>query len=178
MKLKKTNKRLRAIGQSLVKGLRDELKAQKHNATGNLSRSLMASYRYGNRIKSDTIKLDIITNLNKNYWKVVNKASRWTFKASYAAISKWVKIKGINQNATAAIYKKLTDRNSTNSLPKYGKPYVVWQEGNTLRRENFAGFALSKQKDQIMREIQSGVKGDVIDAIRESIKKNIPNSIV
>ena len=46
--------------------------------------------------KSDTIKLDIITNLNKNYWKVVNKASRWTFKASYAAISKWVKIKGIN----------------------------------------------------------------------------------
>ena len=36
MKLKKTNKRLRAIGQSLVKGLRDELKAQKHNATGNL----------------------------------------------------------------------------------------------------------------------------------------------
>lgn len=171
MKLKKTNKRLRAIGQSLVKGLRDELKAQKHNATGNLSRSLMASYRYGNRIKSDTIKLDIITNLNKNYWKVVNKASRWTFKASYAAISKWVKIKGINQNATAAIYKKLTDR-------YYGKPYVVWQEGNTLRRENFAGFALSKQKDEIMREIQSGVKGDVIDAIRESIKKNIPNSIV
>jgi hypothetical protein len=171
MKLKKTNKRLRAIGQSLVKGLRDELKAQKHNATGNLSRSLMASYRYGDRIKSDTIKLDIITNLSKNYWKVVNKASRWTFKASYAAIAKWVKIKGINQNATGAIYKKLTERN-------YGKPYVVWQEGNTLRRENFAGFALSKQKDQIMREIKSGVKGDVIDSIRESIKKNIPNSIV
>lgn len=171
MKLKKTNKRFRAIGQSLVKGLRDELKAQKHNATGNLSRSLMASYRYGNRIKSDTIKLDIITNLNKNYWKVVNKASRWTFKASYAAIARWVKIKGINQNATGAIYKKLTESH-------YGKPYVVWQEGNTLRRENFAGFALSKQKDQIMKEIQSGVKGDVIDAIRESIKKNIPNSIV
>lgn len=171
MKLKKTNKRLRAIGQSLVKGLRDELKAQKHNATGNLSRSLMTSYRYGNRIKSDTIKLNIITNLSKNYWKVVNKASRWTFKASYAAIARWVKIKGINQNATAAIYKKLTESH-------YGKPYVVWQEGNRLRRENFAGFALSKQKDQIMKEIQSGVKGDVIDAIRESIKKNIPNSIV
>tara|TARA_R100000278_G_scaffold122011_2_gene107198 strand:+ start:2386 stop:2901 length:516 start_codon:yes stop_codon:yes gene_type:complete len=171
MKLKKTNKRLRAIGQSLVKGLRDELKAQKHNATGNLSRSLMASYRYGNRIKSDTIKLDILTNLNKNYWKVVNKASRWTFKASYAAIARWVKIKGINPNATYAIYKKLTDR-------YYGKPYIFWQEGNRLRRENFAGFALSKQKDQIMKEIQSGVKGDVIDAIRESIKKNIPNSIV
>ena len=40
IKFKHTNITLREVGDMLRKGLQDELKAQKHNATGRLSRGL------------------------------------------------------------------------------------------------------------------------------------------
>ena len=65
IKFKKTLKKLKGIGQMLKVGLQKELIAQKHNATGRLSRGL----RY--EVKGTT--LNVISSVS--YWKAVNNPS-------------------------------------------------------------------------------------------------------
>lgn len=65
IKFKHTNITLREVGGLLRVKLQDELKAQKHNATGRLSRGL----KY-NVIKRGMSVLNITSSVD--YWKAVN----------------------------------------------------------------------------------------------------------
>tara|TARA_R100000426_G_scaffold26865_1_gene22443 strand:- start:2423 stop:2977 length:555 start_codon:yes stop_codon:yes gene_type:complete len=172
-RLKNTNNRLKIIGKILVDGLKDELKNQKHTATGALERSI--KYIRQNPRGISGIRLDVISTLNKSYWQVVNNPSRHTFQVSIPALKKWVVNKGIPLNALYAIYNKLVGNKNTNRRGYYGRPYVYWTEGNNIRRTDFAGYTKRKFKKQIVSEIQVGVGQDAVQMIRDNIKKYIPN---
>ena len=62
IKFKKTLKELKVVGQMLKVGLQKELIAQKHNATGRLSRGL----KY--HIKGNVLSI----HSSVSYWKAVN----------------------------------------------------------------------------------------------------------
>ena len=114
-RLKNTNSRLKIIGKILVDGLEDELKNQKHIATGALERSIKF-IRHNPRGISG-IRLDVISTLNKSYWQVVNNPSRHTFQVSIPALKKWVVNKGIPVSALYAIYNKLVGNKNTKYRP-------------------------------------------------------------
>ena len=153
MKLKKTDKALISVGKMLRKGLQDELKAQKHNATGKLSRGL----RY--HIKNNV--LNIFSSVS--YWKAVNNPL-FAKKANFDAIKRWVNVKGLPSSSAIPIFNKLKF--------KYGKPYVFWTQGNSLRRTNFAGHTAKKFKDRVVNKIAPAIGKDVADMIKSQIKKN------
>ena len=109
MNLKRTDKTLIEVGFMLRKGLQDELKAQRHNATGRLSRGL----RY--HIKNNV--LSIMSSVS--YWKAVNNPL-FAKKPNIRAIERWVSTKGLPINSVYPIFKKLQT--------SYGKPYSFWTE--------------------------------------------------
>jgi len=174
MKLKRTNKTLIEVGFMLRKGLQDELKFQKHNATGKLSRGL----RY--HIKNST--LSIISSVS--YWKAVNNPL-FAKIPNLGAIKSWIKAKEGNGTFVAhplgispeMILKRMEvagygNRNFDGSMRE---PYWYYKEGNKLpRRTNFAGYTASKFKDKIVAKLAPSIGKDVADMIAEQIKKNNP----
>ena len=159
MKLKRTDKTLIEVGFMLRKGLQDELKAQKHNATKKLSRGL----RY--HIKNNV--LSIISSVS--YWKAVNNP---LFAAipNLNAIQRWMNVKNLKGSAVA-ILRKLKNKG-------YGKPYSFWTEGNKIRRTDFAGYTAKKFKDKIVQKLAPSIGKDVADMIAAQIKKNNPKTNV
>jgi hypothetical protein len=153
-KLKRTNKTLIEVGFMLRKGLQDELKAQKHNATGKLSRGL--KYHIKNNV------LSIMSSVS--YWKAVNNPL-FAKIPNLNAIQRWMNVKGLKGSA-ASILRKLKSH--------YGKPYSFWTEGNKLRRTDFAGYTANKLKDKIVQKLAPSIGKDVADMIAEQIKKNNP----
>ena len=103
IKFKNTLKRLGSIGVILRKGLQDELKAQKHNATGKLSRGL----KY--KVKDNV--LSIISSVS--YWKAVNNPS-FAKIPNLKSIQRWMNAKNLKGSAVA-ILRKLKNKG-------YGKP--------------------------------------------------------
>ena len=160
MYLKHTYKKLSKVGFMIVKGLREELVAQKHNATHKLSNSLKP------KVKGKSGVMDIITS--KLYWRAVNnpKAAE---KPNLLEIKKWVAAKNLPQSAVGGIFNKLKNM-------FYGKPYVYWTEGNNLKRTNFAGITAIKYKNKVALELAPAIGQDVADMIRKEIKKNIPKA--
>jgi len=153
-KLKRTNKTLIEVGFMLRKGLQDELKAQKHNATGKLSRGI--KYHIKNNV------LSIMSSVS--YWKAVNNPL-FAKIPNLNAIQRWMNVKGLKGSA-ASILRKLKSH--------YGKPYSFWTEGNKLRRTDFAGYTANKLKDKIVQKLAPSIGKDVADMIAEQIKKNNP----
>ena len=153
IKFKKTLKKLKGIGQMLKVGLQKELIAQKHNATGRLSRGL----RY--EVKGTT--LNVISSVS--YWKAVNNPS-FAKVPNFREVLKWVQVKGLSISSAEAIFKKLRGF--------YGKPYVFWTEGNNLRRTNFAGYVAKKFKKDVAKRLAPSLGADVASMIREQIKNN------
>ena len=160
MYLKNTYKKLSQVGFMIVKGLKEELVAQKHNATHKLSNSLKP------RVKGKSGVMDIVTS--KLYWRAVNnpKAAE---KPNLLEIKKWVAAKNLPQSAVGGIFNKLKNM-------FYGKPYVYWTEGNNLKRTNFAGITAIKYKNKVALELAPAIGQDVADMIRKEIKKNIPKA--
>jgi len=157
IKFKKTLKKLKGVGQMLKVGLQKELIAQKHNATGRLSRGL----RY--EVKGTT--LNVISSVS--YWKAVNNP-KFAKTPNYNAIASWVRTKkGIEPTppAITRIYAKMLRKG-------YGKPYVYWTEGNSLRRTNFAGYVANKFKSKVAGRLAVSIGEDVASMIREKIKNN------
>ena len=157
---KHTNITLREVGDMLRKGLQDELKAQKHNATGRLSRGL----KY-NVIKKGMSILNVTSSVA--YWKAVNNP-KFAKKPNLTAIQSWVRAKkGIEPTSAAItrIYAKMLRQG-------YGKPYVHWTEGNNLRRTNFAGYVANKFKSKVAGRLAPSIGEDVASMIREKIKNN------
>ena len=159
IKFKNTLKRLGSIGVMLRKGLQDELKAQKHNATGRLSRGL----KY--QVKDNV--LSIISSVS--YWKAVNNPS-FAKIPNLDEIKKWLNAKNLKGSAVA-ILRKLQKKG-------YGKPYSFWTEGNSLRRTDFAGYTANKFKKKVVKELSPAIGKDVADMIRSQIKKNNPKARV
>ena len=155
IKFKRTNKTLIEVGFMLRKGLQDELKAQKHNATGKLSRGL----KY--KVKDNV--LSIISSVS--YWKAVNNPS-FAKIPNLSAIERWMSVKSLKGSAVA-ILRKLKNKG-------YGKPYSFWTEGNKIRRTDFAGYTANKFKDKIVQKLAPSIGKDVADMIAEQIKKNNP----
>ena len=162
IKFKHTNITLREVGGLLRVKLQDELKAQKHNATGRLSRGL----KY-NVIKRGMSVLNITSSVD--YWKAVNNP-KFAKKPNFSAIVKWVRAKGLQMSSAEPIFKKLQGF--------YGKPYVYWTEGNNLRRTNFAGYVANKYKEEVASRLAPSIGVDVANMIADQIKKNNPKTNV
>tara|TARA_R110000868_G_scaffold48085_2_gene156753 strand:- start:1816 stop:2301 length:486 start_codon:yes stop_codon:yes gene_type:complete len=159
IKFKNTLKRLGSIGVILRKGLQDELKAQKHNATGRLSGGL----KY--HIKDNV--LSIISSVS--YWKAVNNPS-FAKIPNLNAIQSWMNAKNLKGSAVS-ILRKLQNKG-------YGKPYSFWTEGNNLRRTDFAGYTANKFKKKVVKELSPAIGKDVADMIRSQMRKNNPKARV
>tara|TARA_B110000967_G_scaffold11230_1_gene11010 strand:+ start:10376 stop:10906 length:531 start_codon:yes stop_codon:yes gene_type:complete len=166
-KLKRTNKTLIEVGFMLRKGLQDELKAQKHNATGKLSRGL--KYHIKNNV------LSIMSSVS--YWKAVNNPL-FAKIPNLNAIKSWLNAKRRNGSLVEP-----TGGSNANSILRrmkedgYGRkvPYRFYEEGNRLpRRTDFAGYTANKFKDKIVQKLAPSIGKDVADMIAEQIKKNNP----
>ena len=163
MYLKHTYKKLSKVGFMIVKGLREELVAQKHNATHKLSNSLKP------RVKGKSGVMDIVTS--KLYWRAVNnpKAAE---KSNIDEIKKWVAVKGLPPSSAYPILEKLNTNEKTNRKGFYGKPYVRWTEGNNLQRTDFAGITAKKYKNKVATELAPAIGKDVVAMIKKEIKQN------
>jgi len=153
MKLKRTDKTLIEVGFMLRKGLQDELKAQKHNATRKLTRGL--KYHIKNNV------LSIMSSVS--YWKAVNNPL-FAKIPNLNAIQSWMNTKKMKGSAVS-ILRKLQNKG-------YGKPYSFWTEGNRLRRTNFAGYTANKFKKKIVQKLAPSIGKDVADMISSQIRKN------
>ena len=134
IKFKKTLKELKVVGQMLKVGLQKELIAQKHNATGRLSRGLR------HEVKGTT--LNVMSSVS--YWKAVNNP-KFAKTPNYNAIASWARAKkGIKATSASItrIYAKMLRQG-------YGQPYVFWTKGNSLRRTNFAGYVANKFSKEV-----------------------------
>ena len=159
---KHTNITLREVGDMLRVKLQDELKFQKHNATGRLSRGL----KY-NVVKRGISILNVTSSVD--YWKAVNNPA-FAKTPNFREVLKWVQAKGLALSSAEPIFKKLRGF--------YGKPYVYWTEGNNLRRTNFAGYVANKFKGEVVRRLAPSIGVDVANMIAKQIKKNNPKTNV
>ena len=153
IKFKKTLKELRVVGQMLRVGLQKELIAQKHNATGRLSRGL--NYE----VKGQTLNV----TSSVDYWRAVNNP-KFAKTPNFREVLRWVQVKGLPISSAEAIFKKLRGF--------YGQPYVFWTEGNNLRRTNFAGYVANKFSKEVAIKLAPSIGEDVASMIREKIKNN------
>lgn len=173
---KHTNITLREVGDMLKKGLQDELKAQKHNATGRLSRGL----KY-NVIKKGMSILNVTSSVA--YWKAVNNPA-FARVPNLNTIVKWMGQRNIKGGVGGAI--RILDRikNSGYGNRNYPdnsmrKPYVFYQEGNAIpRRTNFAGFVANKHSKEVAAKLAPSIGVDVANMIAKQIKKNNPKTNV
>ena len=166
MKWKSTYRKLNVIGDVLIRGLQDTLRAQHHNATRALSRSFKKDR------KQKSLTLNVITN--KRYWKIVNNGKA-AFKPNLSEIFRWVVKKGIKDTTGRGLTQYGIAVNIAKSISEKGipsKPYVVWTKGNNLKRTDFAGVTKEKKKNEVARQLTGGVVADVVSMIRSEIRKN------
>lgn len=160
MRWTNTNDAFSSVGGIVVRGLKQELIDQKHNASGRLSRGLKKSKMF--RIKNG-MAINITSSVS--YWKAVNNPL-FAKKPTHSAIASWVQKKGLPLSAIVPILRKLNNRG-------YGKPYVYWTEGNTLRRTDFAGHTANKHKKKVAEVVSKGAVKDVVSMVKASIKENL-----
>jgi len=170
IKFKKTSRTLIEVGFMLRKGLRQELIDQKHNATGRLSRGL----KY--HIKDTT--LNIMSSVS--YWKAVNNP-RFAKVPNLKTIIRWMKQRNITGSA-GAILARLANGKKEGQKANYGnktypnnvmrESYVIYQEGNKVRRTNFAGYVANKFSKEVAKKLAPSIGKDVASMIADKIKNN------
>lgn len=166
IRFKHTSKELLRVGKLVVKGLQEELKNQKHVASG----ALLKSFKIRSKRNSGVLNIET----NKLYWNVLQNP-KTAYTVSIRAIQKWIQSKGGKSGfptdsegilrTAIFIYSKLKNK-------FYGKPYVYWTEGNNLRRTDFAGYTARKFKKQIAVELAESIGKDVADMISKDIRNN------
>ena len=174
--LKRTNKTLNNLGKPLRKGLQDELKFQKHNATGALSRGL----KY-NIIKKGISTLNVTSSVS--YWKAVNNPA-FARVPNLRTTLKWMKQRSISGGVRAAI--KILERlkfegHSNRAYPNNNmkNPYRYWVKGNNIpRRTNYSGYVVNKFKKKIIEDLSLSIGKDIGDVIAKQIRKNNPKTNV
>jgi len=182
--LKHTNITLREVGDMLRKKLQDELKFQKHNATGRLSRGL----KY-NVIKKGLSILNVTSSVA--YWKAVNNPA-FAKIPNLNTIQRWMGQRNIGGGMRVAI--KILKRLSGGNYKQGGKAnygnrnypdnsmrerYIVYEEGNAIpRRTNFAGYVADKHSKEVAAKLAPSIGVDVANMISDQIKKNNPKTNV
>ncbi len=174
--LKHTNITLREVGDMLRKKLQDELKFQKHNATGRLSRGL----KY-NVIKKGLSILNVTSSVA--YWKAVNNPA-FAKIPNLNTIVRWMGQRSIKGGMSAAM--RILGRIKMSGYGNRNYPdnsmrdaYVVYQEGNAIpRRTNFAGYVADKHSKEVAAKLAPSIGVDVANMISDQIKKNNPKTNV
>ena len=164
LNLKHTYKKLSNVSKFIIKDLRNQLKEQKHTASGKLSRSFT-----GVQEKGKDIILNIISN--RSYWRVVNDPNV-AFTVNKQIIIRWVNKKGLDRDFANAIYKRL----ARGIYGKEKEKYVYWKEGNTIQRTNFAGIVAKENSQKIGEELAQSIGDDVAEMIRKEFKKIKPTA--
>ena len=172
IKFKKTLKQLKVVGQMLKVGLQKELIAQKHNATGRLSRGLR------HEVKGTT--LNVMSSVS--YWKAVNNPS-FAKIPNLNAIKSWLNAKRRNGTLVepkwgsnpSSILRRMNEKGygNRNYNGSMREPYDFYVEGNKLpRRTNFAGYVANKFSKEVAIKLAPSIGEDVASMIREKIKNN------
>jgi len=176
IKFKKTNRALTEVGKTLRVKLQDELKFQKHNATGRLSSSL----KY-NVIKRGMSVLNITSSVS--YWRAVNNP-KFAKIPNLNTIVRWMGQRSIKGgiNSAIAILNRLSNGKKEGQKANYGnktypnnimrQPYITYEAGNRVRRTNFAGYVANKFSKQVAIKLAPSIGEDVASMIREKIKNN------
>ena len=179
LKLTHTNRTLTEVGVMLRKGLQDELIEQKHNATHKLSRGL----KY--HIKGSI--LNIISSVA--YWKAVNNP-KFAKVPNLKTILRWMSQRGIEGGVSAAkkILGRLSNGKKEGQSANYGNKtypsndmrqrYVVYTEGNKVRRTNFAGYTANKFSKQVADKLAPSVGVDVANMIADKIRRNTKANVI
>jgi hypothetical protein len=167
----------------LRKGLQDELKFQKHNATGRLSRGLKFTVR-----KKGLTLLNLTSSVD--YWKAVNNPA-FAKIPNLRTIVRWMGQRNIGggMSTAIAILDRLRNGKKEGETANYGnrsypdnsmrEPYVVYQEGNAIpRRTNFAGYVANKFSKKVANKLAPSIGVDVANMIGEQIRKNNPKANV
>jgi len=173
IKLTHTNRTLTEVGVMLRKGLQQELIDQKHNATGRLSRGLKFHIK-------DSV-LNIISSVS--YWRAVNNP-KFAKVPNLRTILRWMSQRGIQGGVSTAvkILGRLSNGKKEGQSANYGnktypsnnmrQPYIVYTEGNSLRRTNFAGHTANKFSKKVADKLAPSVGVDVANMIADNIRKN------
>jgi len=176
IKFKKTNRALIEVGKILRVKLQDELKFQKHNATGRLSSSL----KY-NVIKRGMSVLNITSSVS--YWRAVNNP-KFAKVPNLNTILRWMGQRSIKGgiNSAMAILSRLSNGKKEGQKANYGnktypnnnmrQPYITYEAGNKVRRTNFAGYVANKFSKEVAKKLAPSIGEDVASMIREKIKNN------
>jgi len=173
IKFKKTLKQLKVVGQMLKVGLQKELIAQKHNATGRLSRGL----RY--HIKGNVLSI----HSSVSYWKAVNNPF-FAKVPNLKTILRWMKQRNITGGlgSANAILGRLSMGKKEGQKANYGNKtypnnnmrqrYITYEAGSRVRRTNFAGYVANKFSKEVAIKLAPSIGEDVASMIREKIKNN------
>lgn len=136
----------------IVDSIRAELIAQRHNATGAGIASIAIE-------EVEEGKEWVITGANYLYW--VNYGRRPGAWPPMAAIRAWVQAIGLPSTAAFPIARSIAAKGTP------GQPYVVWTEGNALRRKNFVGQVVEDNKARISQEIGKAFSVRVFEKYRK-----------
>ena len=170
LKFKHTNRTLYEVGKMLKTGLQKELKNQQHVATGKLINGL----KYHVNKKESILRMFSPVK----YWRTVSNP-KFFKSVSLRAILKWVRIKGFargnEESAAQRIWYRMMVKPFKNA---YGKPYVMWTDGNSLRRMNFEKFVALEYKKKVAEKVAPSIGVDVANMIAKQIRKNNPKTNV
>lgn len=147
------------IAEWLPDELRAELITQQHRATGNAMRSIAC------RKVSTGYE---VWGLGYLYWNQYGR--RAGTLPPIEVIRQWVKVKGIPEAAVWPIALKLKRQGSF-------KPYVAWQSGNSLNREDFIGRSIQRNKERIDKELMQEWEGVVFEKFQQSVEKETNKGI-
>jgi hypothetical protein len=161
MKFNNTYKEFTKISKLIIKDLRNQLKEQKHIASGKLSRSFTGVQE---KISGDNIILNITSS--KDYWRVVNDPNV-AFTVNKQNIIRWVNKKGLDRNFANAIYKRL----ARGIYGKEKEKYVYWKEGNNIQRTNFAGIVAKENSQKIGEELAQLKQHKQLNKLWQQIQK-------
>jgi len=134
----------------IIDELRSELQKQQHIASGALAASL--------RIAKDGNDY-VVIGRNYSYW--VNFGRRAGSLPPIRAIANWVAIKGLPKEAVWPITKSIAKKGTP------GQPYVVWQEGNSLKRTDFVSDTIERCKERIKEDLQQEWKAIIFEKYRK-----------
>ena len=136
----------------IIDELRAELQKQQHIASGAMAASL--------RIEKDENDY-VVTGLNYSYW--VNYGRAAGKRPPIAAIANWVNIKGLPKEAVWPIANSIAIKGTP------GQPYVVWEEGNKLKRTEFIEDTLTRCNDRITEDLADEWQAIIFEKFKNKI---------
>ena len=136
----------------IIDELRAELQKQQHIASGAMAASL--------RIEKDENDY-VVIGLNYSYW--VNFGRAAGKRPPIVAIANWVNIKGLPKEAVWPIANSIANKGTP------GQPYVIWEEGNKLKRTEFIEDTLTRCKDRITEDLAAEWQGIIFEKFKNKI---------